>query len=74
MKTNIDINNNSGFFSVIKPWSMFTTMVLPAGTYTFTVASRKLGGQNFYAGGNATSGAAAAKFYEGWLIITIIPR
>ena len=74
MTSTISIVNNANFYSVIKPWSMNRTMILPAGSHTLKVSGRKLGGQDIRAGSNVTSGANDAKFYEGWLVVTIIPR
>jgi hypothetical protein len=64
----VDINDAAYVTNTIMPWSFTAYLSLAAGTYTFSVRSRKYGFDNFYAGGNFT----APSPNEGALTIMVI--
>lgn len=64
----VDINDAAYVTNTIVPWSFTAYLTLAAGTYTFTVRSKKYCCDNFYAGGNFT----APTPNEGALTIMVI--
>jgi hypothetical protein len=76
MSQSVDMIENGTYYSQIRPWSMSTVIQLSPGTHTIKVTACKsvAGTSDFRAGGNVTSLPASTEFYEGWLILTIIPQ